>query len=118
MTLDLEELQKQKAAELLAEREAQVEEVTTAFLIVQNQDGQWAAYADFADKDLTMDRQATLDDIIGGCENVKIGCQVQQSAISAVIMMEQRAAQLQMQLARQQEAQKVASMIDPSKLRA
>lgn len=118
MTIDLEELQKQKAAELLAEREAQVEEVTTAFLIVQNQDGQWAAYADFADKDLTMDRQATLDDIIGGCENVKIGCQVQQSAISAVIMMEQRAAQMQMQLARQQEAQKVASMIDPSKLRA
>lgn len=117
MTIDLEELQKQKAAELLAERDAAVEEVTTAFLIVQNQDGQWAAYADFADKDLTMDRQATLDDIIGGCENVKIGCQVQQSAISAVIMMEQRAAQMQMQMARQQEANKVASLIDPNKLR-
>lgn len=118
MTIDLEELQKQKAAELLAERDAQEEEVTTAFLIVQNKDGQWAAYADFADKELTMDRQATLDDIIGGCENVKVGCQTQQAAISTIIMMEQRAAQMQHQMMAQQEAQRVASLIDPNKLRA
>ena len=117
MTIDLEELQKQKAAELLAERDSQTEEVTTAFLIVQNTDGQWAAYADFADKDLSMDRQATLDDIIGGCENVKIGCQTQQQAISTIIMMEQRAAQMQYQMQAQQDAQRVASLIDPNKLR-
>ena len=77
MTIDLEELQKKQAAELLAD--AAVEEVTTAFLIVQDSNGQWAAYADYADKDLSMDRQATLDDIIGGCENVKIGAQTQQT---------------------------------------
>ncbi len=64
-----------------------------------------------------MERQATLDDIIGGCENVKIGCQVQQSAISTIVMMEQRAAQMQYQMQQQQEAAKVASLIDPSKLR-
>lgn len=117
MTIDLEELQKQKAAELLAEKGNDEQSVTTAFLIVQNTDGQWAAYADFADMNLAMDRQATLDDIIGGCENVKVGCQTQQVAISTVVMMEQRAAQMQMQMARQQEAAKVASLIDPNKLR-
>lgn len=118
MTIDLEELQKQKAEELIAERNNGGEEVTTAFLIVQNTDGQWAAYADFADKNLAMDRQATLDDIIGGCENVKVGCQVQQSAISTVIMMEQRAAMMQQQMMQQQEAQRISSLIDPNKLRA
>lgn len=119
MTIDLEELQMKKAAELLANSDVQnEEEVTTAFLIVQNTDGQWAAYADFADKDLTMDRQATLDDIIGGCENVKVGCQTQQTAISTVIMMEQRAAMMQQQMMQQQEAQRISSLIDPSKLRA
>lgn len=118
MTIDLEELQKQRAAELLAEKESQTEEVTTAFLVVQNKDGQWAAYADFADKDLVMDRSATLDDIMGGCENVKVGCQIQQSAIATIMLMEQRAAQMQHQMMQQQEAQRVASLIDPSKLRA
>ena len=118
MTLDLEELQKQKAAELLAERDSSDDEVTTAFLLVQKTDGQWAAYADFADMNLAMDRQATLDDIIGGCENVKIGCQIQQSAISTVIMMEQRAAMMQQQMMQQQEAQRISSLIDPNKLRA
>lgn len=120
MTIDLEELQKKQAAELLAERDADPneEEVTTAFLIVQNQDGQWAAYADFAGKNVTMDRQATLDDIIGGCENVKIGCQVQQAAVSTVIMLEQRAAMMQQQMMQQQEAQRISSLIDPNKLRA
>jgi len=116
MTLDLEELQKKQAAELLAEDN--VEEVTTAFLIVQDSNGQWAAYADYADKDLSMDRQATLDDIIGGCENVKIGAQTQQTAISTIIMMEQRAAQMQQQMMQQQEAQRISSLIDPNKLRA
>jgi hypothetical protein len=118
MTIDLENLQKQKAAELLAERDAAVEEVTTAFLIVQNKDGQWAAYADYEGKEVIMDRQATLDDIIGGCENVKIGAQTQQAAISTIIMMEQRAAQMQHQMQMQQEASRVASLIDPNKLRA
>lgn len=118
MTIDLEELQKKQAAELLAENNSEAEEVTTAFLIVQGSNGQWAAYADFADKDLSLERSATLDDIIGGCENVKVGCQTQQAAISTVIMMEQRAAQMQQQMMQQQEAARVASLIDPNKLRA
>jgi hypothetical protein len=115
MTIDLEELQKQKASELLGD--VQGEEVTTAFLVVQGKDGQWAAYADFADKDLSMDRQATIDDIIGGCEIVKSGCQTQQQAISTIIMMEQRAAQMQFQMKQQADANRVASLIDPNKLR-
>lgn len=118
MTINLEELQKKQAAELLAQNDSEAEEVTTAFLIVQDSNGQWAAYADFADKDLSMNRQATLDDIIGGCENVKMGCQTQQSAISTIIMMEQRAAQMQQQMMQQQEAQRISSLIDPNKLRA
>jgi len=116
MTIDLEELQKQKAAELLADDKGP-EEVTTAFLITLNTDGQWIAYADFADKDLSMVRAATVDDIIGGCENVKVGCQTQQVAISTVIMWEQRAAMMQQQMMQQQEAKRVSSLIDPHKLR-
>jgi hypothetical protein len=116
MTIDLEELQKQKAAELM-ENSQESEEVTTAFLIVQGTDGQWAAYAEFADKDLSMLRNATMDDIIGGCTNVMVGCQNQQTAISTVIMMEQRAAQMQQQIMQQQEAQRISSLIDPKKLR-
>lgn len=116
MTINLEDLQKQKAAELLGEKEA--EEVTTAFMVVQNADGQWAAYAEFDEMDITMQRKATMDDIVGGCENVKNGCLVQQSAISTIIMMEQRAAQMQYQMQQQSEAQRVASLIDPNKLRA
>lgn len=117
MTIDLEELQKKQAAELLAEKDSGAEEVTTAFLIVQDTNGQWAAYADFADKDLSMERTATMDDIVGGCANVQMGCQVQQSAMSTIIMMEQRAAQMQFQMQQQQEASRVASLIDPNKLR-
>ena len=117
MTIDLEELQKKRAAELLSESNSGAEEVVTAFLVVQDTNGQWSAYADFADKDLSMERTATMDDIVGGCANVTMGCQVQQSAISTVIMMEQRAAQMQFQMQQQQEASRVASLIDPNKLR-
>jgi hypothetical protein len=118
MTIDFAELQKQKATELLAEKEDTTEEVTTAFLIVQGIDGQWSAYAEFADKDLDMQRTATMDDIVGGCANVGTGCQIQQTAMSTVIMMEQRAAMMQYQAQQQQEAQRISSLIDPSKLRA
>jgi hypothetical protein len=116
MTIDLEELQKQRAQELLDQNNS-ADEVVTAFLVVQNPDGQWTAYADFKDKNLEMERTATLDDIIGGCETVKIGCQTQQTAISTVIMMEQRAAQMQHQIMQQQANAQAASLIDPKKLR-
>jgi len=119
MTIDLDELRQKKAfEELAASRESSAEEVTTAFLVVQSKDGQWAAYHDFADLELDMRHAATFDDMIGGCENIKIGCQIQQTGMATMIVMEQRAAQMQQQLAQQQEANRVASLIDPKKLRA
>lgn len=118
MAIDLEELRQKKAfEELAAERGNDQDEVTTAFLIVQNANGQWVAYSDFADKDLSMERTATLDDIVGGCSNVLMGCQIQQTGLATVLLMEQRAAMMQQHLMQQQEANRVASLIDPNKLR-
>lgn len=114
MTVDLEEI-KQKLDSL--EVSTDTEKVTTAFLIVQDTNGQWAAYAEFAHLDLDQDRIATFDDIVGGCSNVMMGCQVQQTALATMLNMEQRAAQVQQQMRAQQEAQRVSSLIDPTKLR-
>lgn len=118
MTVDLEEL-KQKAAlkELLESRESETEEVITAFLVVQNKQGQWTAYSEFADKDLSQDRTATLDDMIGGCANVQVGAQIQQTGMATVMMMEQRAMAMQQQMLQQQEAQRALAGLDLSKLR-
>lgn len=118
MTVDLEELKQKEALEkLMADREAPPELVTTAVLLVQDLNGQWVAYHDFADRKLSLERQATFDDIVGGCAVISAGCQVQQTAIATMITMEQRAAQMQQQFAQQQEANRVASLIDPKKLR-
>jgi len=119
MTIDLEELaQKKKFEDLMAERENTSEQVTTAFLVVQGTDGQWTAYSEYMDKDLSLLRSASMDDIVGGCSNVVMGCQIQQSAVATMITMEQRAMQMQHQMRQQQEAQQALSLIDPSKLRA
>lgn len=119
MTIDLEELRKQKALEeILASQEQASQEVTTAFLVVQDTKGQWAAYADYQGLEINAQRQASLDDIVGGCANTIMGCQVQQTGISTVIMMEQRAQQMQQQMLQQQSANRAASLIDPSKLRS
>lgn len=91
--------------------------VTTAFLVVQQPDGQWAAFAEFADVDIKQDRLATFDDIVGGCSNVILGCQINQTAMQTIVMMEQRAQQVQQQMRAQAESQRVASLLDPSKLR-
>jgi len=113
--VDLEDI-KNRLNELSdVEEEATV--VTTAFLVVQGSDGQWAAFSEFDDLNLKQDRIATFDDIVGGCANVTIGCQVQQTALNTMVMMEQRAQQMQQQMRAQQEANKVASLIDPTKLR-
>lgn len=116
MTLNLEEI-KQKL-DTLEVKEPEGEPVVTAFLVLQKPDGQWAAISEFADLDLSQERVATFDDIVGGCSNVIMGCQVQQSALATIIMMEQRAQQMQQQMMAQQEAQRVASLIDPKKLRS
>lgn len=121
MTIDLEELRQKKAfEELQAEKSdspSSSTPVTTAFLVVQDKLGQWLALSDFDQHDLTADRVATMDDIIGGSAAVLTGCQSQQTAMSTVMMMQQQAQAMQQQMLQQQQAQKAASLIDPSKLR-
>lgn len=113
--IDLEDI-KNKLSEL-SDPEPEPTQVTTAFLVVQNPDGQWAAFSEFSDLDLKQDRIATFDDIVGGCANVTLGCQIQQTALNTIVMMEQRAQQMQQQMRAQAESQRVASLLDPSKLR-
>lgn len=91
--------------------------VTTAFLIYQTQEGNWTATAQFQELNLELDRESTFDDIIGGTAAVHAGCISQQSAMHTVMIMEQRAAALQEQMRQQAEANKVSSLIDPTKLR-
>src|SRR5690349_6503802 len=79
-------------------------DVTTAFMVFQTPEGQWSATAE-------------LDDIIGGSSAVVVGCTAQQSAMTTLFLMEQKAQQQMQMIQQQQEAQKVASLIDPSKLR-
>lgn len=118
MTIDLEELRQKAAFEALQEERGTDEpNATVAFLVVQDTNGQWAAFHDYADREIISERAATLDDIIGGSSAVLSGAQSQQTAISTVLMMEQRAAQMQQHIMQQQEAQRVASLIDPKKLR-
>jgi hypothetical protein len=119
MTIDLEEMRQKKAfEEAEANKLSEAQPVTTAFLVVQDENGQWTALAEYEDKDFELSRRATFDDMVGGCANITMGCQVQQSAVATMIMMEQRAQQMQMFARQQAETQAVASLIDPKKLRA
>lgn len=93
------------------------EDVTTAFLVYQTLEGSWVATADFKDKDLNLERTATFDDIVGGSASVHSGCTAQQAAMHTIMMMEQRAAQMQEHMRQQAESQKISQLIDPSKLR-
>lgn len=115
MAIDLSEIQQQKLAELQANSG---QEAVTAFLVYQTDEGQWVADVDFKDKDLSMTRTATFDDIIAGCANIQAGATVQQTAMMTLHLMDQRAQMMQQQMQQQQEAQRVASLIDPSKLRS
>ena len=92
-------------------------DVTTAFLVVQGLDGQWTTVYDYADREYTPLRDPSLDDIVGGCSNIMMSCQVQQTAVATTITMEQRAMQMQQMAQQQAEANRVASLIDPRKLR-
>lgn len=93
------------------------ERAVTAFLVYQNEEGQWVATADYNGKVFDLDRQATFDDIVGGCAAVQAGCAVQQTAMAVIMMMEQRAQAMQAHIQSQQEAAKVSQLIDPTKLR-
>lgn len=115
MAIDLSEIQKKKLEELQA---GTSEEVVTAFLVTQTEAGQWVAHVDFKDKDYTVSRIATFDDIVAGCANIQTGATIQQTAMMTLHLMDQRAQMMQHQMQQQQEAQKYASLIDPSKLRS
>lgn len=91
--------------------------VTTAFLIYQTPEGQWSATPDFDELDLNPTRKATFDDIISGASAVVAGCTAQQAAMTTLVMMEQRAQAQMAAMQQQQEANRAASLIDPSKLR-
>lgn len=116
-TIDLEELRQKKAfEELQAQKENEPVEgtpVTTAFLIAQQPNGQWVALAEYKNIELEPERPATMDDIIGGCAAVQSGCEAHQTATAVMMYMNQQARQMQAQM----DSQRVASMIDPSKLR-
>jgi hypothetical protein len=114
--VDLEELRQKKAfEELQAQKSGEPTEgtpVTTAFLIAQQENGQWVALADYSSVDLVPERVATMDDIVGGCEAVKLGCLSQQTAMTMAMMMNQQAAQMRAQM----DSQRIASQLDLSKL--
>lgn len=93
------------------------EDVTTAFLVYQTQEGNWTATADFKNKNLNLDREATYDDIIGGSAAVHSGAIAQQTALHTLMMMESRAAQAQKFMQEQQAAAQAAKLIDPTKIR-
>lgn len=103
---NLEELLSQKAPA-----------VTTAFLVYQTEDGQWVADHDISGKEFELTRNATMDDIIAGVSAIYAGATAQQTAAATIIMMEQRAQVMQQQMRQQAESNKIASLIDPSKLR-
>jgi hypothetical protein len=93
------------------------EPATTAFLVYQTSEGQWAAAADYEEMELSLERKATLDDIIAGVSAVKVGASAQHTAMTTLFMMQQQTMIAQQKMQQQQEANKIASLIDPSKLR-
>lgn len=101
--------------EELLEKNAQ--DVTTAFLVYQTEDGQWTATAKIDEVNLNLSRESTFDDIIAGSAAVHAGSIAQQTAMHTIMMMESRAAAAQKFMREQAESQKVSQLIDPSKLR-
>lgn len=90
--------------------------VTTAFIVYQTPEGQWTASATL-DMELNPERQATLDDIVSGTSTVKAGAVAQQTAMTTIVAMNQQAQAMQQHMLQQQEAAKVANLIDPRKMR-
>jgi len=87
--------------------------VTTAFLVVQHESGQWSAHADWEELDYVPKRKAHMDDFVAGAANITVSCQVQQSAMHTLMAMNQQAQAIQQQM----EAQKIAQGLDLSHLR-
>lgn len=108
--IDLSELGNEEA------EASEVEEVTTAFLVVLHKSGQWSAHADL-DVAIVPERQAHFDDFVGGSANVQQSCMVQQAAMHTMVLMNQQAQAVQQRMLQEQEAQRVSSLIDPKKLR-
>jgi hypothetical protein len=111
MTIDFEELRQKKAAEELEAQRKQTEPegrpVTTAFLVVQDTNGQWTALPYESAPELAPERMANLDDMIGGTAAIQVGCQAQQTAFQTVAMMQQQAQQMQAAIQNQKLAQQL-----------
>jgi len=87
--------------------------VQTAFLVVLHDNGQWSAHADYNEIDVAPKRKAHMDDFVAGAANISMSCQIQQSAMHTLLMMNQQAQAMQQQM----EAQKIAQGLDLSHLR-
>ncbi len=87
--------------------------VQTAFMVVLHENGQWSAHSDWDELDYVPSRKAHMDDFVAGAANISMSCQVQQSAMHTMIMMNQQAAAMQQQM----ETQKIAQGLDLSQLR-
>lgn len=87
--------------------------VATAFLVVQHENGQWSAHADWEELDYVPQRRAHMDDFVSGAANITVSCQVQQSAMHTLMAMNQQAQAMQQQM----EAAKIAQGLDLSHLR-
>ena len=84
--------------------EKESQPVTTAFLVVQHENGQWSAHADWEELDIVASRKAHMDDFVSGAANIQTSVAVQQAAMHTLIAMNQQAQAMQQQM----EAQKIA----------
>lgn len=82
--------------------EKEPQSVTTAFLVVQHDNGQWSAHADWEELDIVASRKAHMDDFVSGAANIQTSVAVQQSAMHTLIAMNQQAQAMQQQVEAQQ----------------
>lgn len=81
--------------------------VATAFLVVQHENGQWSAHADWEELNITAKRKAHMDDFVSGAANIQTSVAVQQAAMHTLIAMNQQAQAMQSQM----EANKIAQSL-------
>lgn len=81
--------------------------VTTAFLVVQHENGQWSAHADWEELNIESKRKAHMDDFVSGAANIQTSVAVQQAAMHTLIAMNQQAQAMQSQM----EANKIAQSL-------
>lgn len=88
-----------------SEGEKSPQPVTTAFLVIQHENGQWSAHADWDELDIVPSRKAHMDDFVSGAANIQTSVAVQQAAMHTLIAMNQQAQAMQQQYETQKLAQ-------------